>query len=98
MRKALLVIAALAALSLPGWASFTLVQHPSNVSCASGSATCAVTTSATGSGNLIVVVASTGQTAADAISSVSGGGTYTHCSNCSVANSSGATVDASYTL
>lgn len=82
----------------PAWASFTLVQHPLNASCSSGNATCSVTVSSTGAGHLIVAIAGTNAGTADPISSVSGGGTYTNCSNCSIANSGSGTLDAAYTL
>lgn len=94
MRKLLLPILFLLA-SAPCWATWGLVQHPSNTSCSGTS--CSVTTTSTGSGHAIVVVAWMGTSSAITISTVTGGGTFTHCSACHVADSSGLAVDASFT-
>lgn len=86
-------------LTSPAWATFALVQHPCNASCAAGTTPCTVTTSATGANNLIVVTVFLDYASASpTISSVSGGGTYTHCANCGISNTTVGRPDASYTL
>jgi hypothetical protein len=94
MRKFLCIAILLCA--LPSWATWSIVQTKCNAACAGGT-TCGITTSATGTGNLIVVgsiVDFTGAT--QSISSVSGGGTYTHST---VARAvTGGEIDMSYTL
>ena len=93
-------------LSLPAWATWTLTQTKQNGACPAGTnqTTCAITVTSTGAGHLIVVFvggvfSSNGTTMS--ISSISGGGTYTHCASCLI-NSGPCTVtcaaDAFYTL
>jgi len=82
--------------AVPAWASWTLVQHPNNAACSGTS--CSVTVSATGSGHLITVIVQPNTATNTTISSVSGGGTYTHCTNCAASNGAGGAIDASYTL
>lgn len=43
--------------SLPALATISLVQHPSNTACGTSVSTCAVTVTATGVGNAIMVIA-----------------------------------------
>lgn len=80
----------------PAWATFTLVQKVVNNACGTGT-TCAITTSATGSGNIIfigVAVASGTKT----ISSISAGGTFAHCTGTDASVSGTNSSDAQYTL
>ncbi len=79
----------------PAWATFTLVQHTFNNACATGT-TCTVTVSSTGTGN-VLIGAFTYQGSGKSLTSVTGGGTWSHCANCvgaGAANSS----DIYYTL
>jgi hypothetical protein len=80
----------------PLGATWALVHSASNASCSAGT-TCTVTVTSTGAGNLLVgtvLVGNTGLT----ISSVSGGGTWTHCGTCQMFNATAGGTDASYTL
>lgn len=80
----------------PADATWALVQHPNNL--CTGASTCAVTlTQNTGSGNLLVISVSGGASATRTISSISAGGTFVHCSNCS-ANAAGNIVDQGWVL
>jgi hypothetical protein len=74
----------------------TVVQHKTSAACTTTS--CAVTVTSTGSGHILVYGYVGNLTATATISSVSGGGTWTHCSNCSAKDSNGDQVDISYTL
>lgn len=98
MRKLLIApLLLIVALASPARATWSKIQVVCNTACATGT-TCGITVAATGTGNLIVVKLigdTAGATAT--LSSVSGGGTYTHCSNCNKAPANG-TIDASYTL
>lgn len=89
-----LQILALLLLSSPCWATFTVVQSRDNAACSS-TASCTVTITTTAGHVLVAALV------ADVniqITSVTNGGTWTHCSNC--ANGSAATgyVDMAYTL
>lgn len=81
-------------LTSPAWATWTLVQHTSNVACTGGS--CTVTVSSTGAGHLGVI--NTATTNNVTISSISG---FTlcgvNCQNFDGAGSAGA-IDAAYDL
>jgi hypothetical protein len=80
-----------------GGHTFALVQHPHNVSCSGSSATCAITlTQNTGSGNLGIISFDATTSTTVSISSISGAGSWTHCTNCSQKDSSNDQVDASY--
>src|SRR5712692_377745 len=63
-------------------ASWSLVQHTDSSSCGTSSSCNITASNPTGSGHLLVVVM-VGNNGLS-ISSVSGGGTWTHCSNCAV--------------
>lgn len=94
MRK--LIYLAILLCSLPSWATWTIVQSTCNAACAGGT-TCGITTSATGTGHLIVVGEindNAGKTGT--ISSVAGGGTYTHSTVAKTV--SAGEIDMSYTL
>lgn len=83
-----------------GSKTWSMVQHSSNTACSSTSATCSVTVTSTGSGHLLVITAVYGSSSTDiTISSTSGGGTSTHCTNChATRDSSGDEEDISYIL
>lgn len=66
-----------------GGVTYSLVQEKFNATCSSSSTTCAVTVSSTAAGNLLVVgYEGVSANSTTDLSSVSGGGTYVHCSNC----------------
>jgi hypothetical protein len=78
-------------------ASWTLVQHVSNTSCARNSSTCAVTVGATGSGNvLIAVVLDT--IVVPPIASISGAGTWNLCPASACFSGANTAIDAAYNL
>ena len=86
--------------SIGGGASFTLVQHVmvTGAACGSGTITsCTIPVAATGAGHVGVVAAMLYGGTAHSITSVSGGGTYTHCTACTALQNS-ANTDISYTL
>lgn len=89
------MILILVLLGSPAWATWGLVQHKNKTTCSGSS--CAVTVTSTGSGHAIFVVVLPDTSSVTTISSVSGGGTYTHCSNCAVAISAGLAIDISFT-
>lgn len=74
--KRLILLSMLLVSVSPAWATWTVVQHTS-IGCTSGSSTCNITVSSTGSGNVIVIGIGIVD-AVEQIVSVSGGGTYTH--------------------
>lgn len=83
----------------PAWATWTLVQNVISSACTTNSSTCAVTVASTGSGH-VIFIGLLGEIASMTISSVSGGGAYTHPSACA-ASESGTNVrasDCAYTL
>jgi hypothetical protein len=86
------------------WATWTVVQHAGTIlgGCTQSSNTCSISVSSTGSGNVIVVGFSAGSItipAQEKISSVSGGGTYTHPAGCAGYDSvAGRFTDCAYTL
>src|SRR5438132_5306725 len=88
---------ALAFLAAPSaWATISLVQHPANTSCGTSVTTCAVTVTALGINHLVVAVGQF-QDTTTTISSISGGGSWTHCSNCHGTDSTAVRgVDGSY--
>lgn len=94
------LILVLALLTSPAWATWTLVQTASivNTGACTGTTSCAITVASTGTGNLIVLAYLSATTTAVTISSVSGGGTYTHCTNCSIFGVTTGSLDMSYTL
>jgi hypothetical protein len=99
---ALVIVAAclLLRVNVPTHHSFTLIQHVVNHSCTGGGTSCVLAVSSTGSGHLIVIgFAATGANT-KVITSVSGGGTYTHCTACtaSISSPNSAASDISYTL
>ena len=82
------------------YGNWTCVQTASNTACGTGGTTCAVTVASTGSGHVIVVAVVEVNSTPPAISSVSGGGTYSLCaaSGCLSTVSSLDGVDMAYTL
>lgn len=99
MPKALSSCLIIAALSLQALATCTQVQHAVNTACSSGSATCNITTSATGSGNAIVAWFTNNNAAGQSITGVTGGGTYSHCTNCTGSDTTATlSTDIFYTL
>jgi hypothetical protein len=93
MRKLLFLFLPLL-LAIPTRATWNATtQFKSNTACSGGS--CAVTVTSTGAGHIIVVGTMTTNNVT--ISSISGGGTYTHCSNCATGDATSGWVDMSYT-
>jgi hypothetical protein len=92
MKRTLLLFAAMLFLfPLTANASFTFVQHQVNTACAN-STTCAVTVTATGSGNALGLIAFPINNVT--ISSISGGGTWASPSGCNTYSSSDGTGQA----
>jgi hypothetical protein len=98
--KKLLILLVLLFAALPVEASWTLVQHPFNNACTSGTSTCTVTmTQNTGSNNLLVFMYGGFSSAGTPqLSSINAGGTFVHCSNCSAKDTNNNAVDAGYVL
>jgi hypothetical protein len=98
--RQILVIFILFCCCPPSWATWTLVHNSANTACVTSSTTCNITTTATGTGNVIIIVMNIGDTTST-IQSVSGGGTYSLCA-ASACHASDATVtkslDIAYTL
>ena len=100
MKKRFIVLTVvLLACSIPSWATWTLVQSKQSASCTSSSNTCSFSTIVSMSAGNIILIGMAIANTSDTISSVSGDGTYTHCSNCH-GSDSGATsgVDMAYNL
>ena len=87
-------------------ATWTVVQHPNNVTCSfsgSGAHTCAVTSSATTAGNLLILLSSAfNNNGEPTFSSASGDGTWTHCPGAAAGNNTVSTswlvTDCAYRL
>ena len=82
--------------ALPAFATWSLVQHPTKATCSGSS--CAITVSSTGSNHVAIITVQLNTSSSVVISSVSGGGTWTHPAGCQQADAGGADVDAAYTL
>lgn len=84
MRR-LLLIGLVVFSTIPSEATWTFVQAPENTT---GGATCAVTTSATGSGNVLVAIGEFGALATMNSSPTNGcSSAWIHCTTCSASNS-----------
>jgi len=77
-----------------GGVTWTLVNSTFNPSCTVPSTTCATTIPAATDGNLLIIDTFTTENVT--IASTSGGGTSTHCSNCSAFIPSSGATDISY--
>lgn len=77
--------------------TWTLIQHPNNKTCATGT-TCALAVSSTGTGHVIMAGALASNNASH-ISGVTGGGTYTVCAACTEGSATGgSTPSVAYAL
>lgn len=98
MRQILVIFISLCC-SLPSWATWTVVQHKKSTACTTSSATCSVTMTSTGTGNVIVIGFTLVGDINEQIVSVSGGGSYTHPAGCHATDSAGTfSSDCAYTL
>jgi trimeric autotransporter adhesin len=96
MKKLIALLFLLLGATGPAWATFTRVQHVVNTGCAAGTS-CTLSVSATGAGNILMVAIAT-PGIAKTISSVSAGGTFSHCSGSNGSDANGASSDIRYTL
>jgi len=101
MRKALSICAvALVLFNAQAWATWSLSQTTvfNSTTCGTGASTCTIPVTSTGSGH-VIFIGLTSTIASQTISSVSGGGTYTHPSSCAGSEAGTArSSDCAYTL
>jgi hypothetical protein len=97
MRKLLPILVLLSVSCFGG--TWALVQKPCNTACPASGTTCAVTVTSTGTGNILISTSIKDSASnTTTISSVSGGGTWTHPTGANGVDASAGSSDSAYNL